>query len=63
MLRVAATIARVAIFEPKTDRARRTVPLSPGVVAMLRKRRATQKADLRTPEISDRSPVWCSPPS
>jgi integrase len=48
VLRVAATIARVAgrlvITEPKTDRARRTVPLSPAVVAMLRRQRTEQKA-------------------
>ena len=48
-LKVAATIARVnralTITEPKTARSRRTVPLSPAVVAMLRKHRATQKAD------------------
>jgi integrase len=48
-LRVAATIGRVnralTITEPKTARSRRTVPLSPGVVAMLRKHRANQKAD------------------
>ena len=29
--------------EPKTDRSRRTVPLSPAVVAMLRKHRTEQK--------------------
>ena len=38
-LKVAATLARVngrlTITEPKTDRARRTIPLSPAVVAML----------------------------
>lgn len=48
-LKVAATIAQVnhalTITEPKTARSRRTVPLSPAVVAMLRKHRATQKAD------------------
>jgi integrase len=48
-LRVAATIGRVnralTITEPKTARSRRTVPLSPGIVAMLRKHRANQKAD------------------
>jgi integrase len=48
-LKVAATIARVnhalTITEPKTARSRRTVPLSPAVVAMLRKHRATQKAE------------------
>jgi integrase len=48
-LKVAATIAgvnhRLSITEPKTARSRRPVPLSPAVVAMLRKHRATQKAD------------------
>jgi integrase len=48
-LKVAATIARVnhalIISEPKTARSRRTVPLSPAVVAMLRRHRAGQKAD------------------
>jgi integrase len=47
-LKVAATIARVngrlTITEPKTDRARRTIPLSPAVVAMLRRHRTEQKA-------------------
>lgn len=49
VLRVAATISRVAgrlvITEPKTTRSRRTVPLSPAVVAMLRKHKAAQAAD------------------
>jgi len=48
-LKVAATLGRVGdrlvISEPKTDRARRTVPLSPSVVAMLRKHRTAQKAE------------------
>ncbi|MDO3636014.1 tyrosine-type recombinase/integrase [Mycolicibacterium arseniciresistens] len=48
-LRVAATIGRVGnrlvISEPKTARSRRTVPLSPAVVAMLGKHRTAQKAD------------------
>ena len=48
-LRVAATIGRIGdrlvITEPKTDRARRTVPLSPAVVAMLRRHRTEQKAE------------------
>jgi integrase len=48
-LRVAATLSRIGdrllITEPKTDRSRRTVPLSPAVVAMLRKHRITQKED------------------
>ena len=49
VLRVTATMARVAgrlvISEPKTARARRTVPLSPTVVALLRKHRTEQKAE------------------
>jgi hypothetical protein len=49
VVRVAATISRVAgrlvITEPKTDRSRRPVPLSPVVVAMLRKHRASQAAE------------------
>jgi integrase len=48
-LKVAATIARVnhalTITEPKTVRSRRTVPLSPAVVAMLRRHRTEQKAE------------------
>ena len=49
VLWVAATIARVAgrlvISEPKTGRSRRTVPLNPAVVAMLRRHRTEQKAE------------------
>jgi integrase len=49
LAKVAATIARVGgrlvISEPKTARSRRTVPLSPGVSAMLRKHRTAQKQD------------------
>ncbi len=48
-LKVVATIGRVnhrlVITEPKTARSRRTVPLSPGVVSMLRKQRTEQKAE------------------
>jgi integrase len=48
-LKVRKTLGRVGnelVFsEPKTDRSRRTVPLSPGVVAMLRKHRTEQKAE------------------
>jgi integrase len=48
-LKVTATISRVdgvlLISEPKTDRSRRTVPLSPAVVAMLRKHKTAQTAD------------------
>lgn len=44
----AATLGRIGnrlvISEPKTDRSRRSVPLSPAVVAMLRKHRAAQAA-------------------
>ncbi|VEG55662.1 phage integrase family protein [Mycolicibacterium aurum] len=49
MLRVAATISRVGgrlvITEPKTVRSRRTVPLNPAVVSMLRKHKARQAAE------------------
>jgi integrase len=49
MVRVAATIMRIngrlVVSEPKTDRARRVVPLAPAVVAMLRRYRTTQKED------------------
>jgi hypothetical protein len=36
---------RLVVSEPKTDRSRRTVPLSAAVVAMLRKHRTDQKAE------------------
>ncbi|CAN5150717.1 site-specific integrase [soil metagenome] len=48
-LKVRSTLGRVgkalAFSEPKTDRSRRTVPLSPAVVAMLRKHKAAQAAE------------------
>ena len=48
-LRVAATITRIegrlVISEPKTPRARRVVPLSASMVAMLRKHRTEQLAE------------------
>ena len=48
-LKVRKTLGRVdgelVFSEPKTDRSRRTVPLSPAVVAMLRKHRTEQKAE------------------
>lgn len=48
-LKVAATIGRVgkrlAISEPKTARSRRTVPLNPAVVALLRRHKIVQKED------------------
>jgi integrase len=48
-LKVTATLGRISdrlvITEPKTARSRRTVPLSPAVVAMLRKHRTEQKAE------------------
>jgi integrase len=48
-LKVAATLARVngrlTITEPKTDRARRTIPLSAAVVAMLKRHKAAQAAE------------------
>jgi hypothetical protein len=49
MLRVAATLGRIGdrlvISEPKTDRFRRPVPFNAGVVAMMRKHCANQKAE------------------
>jgi len=48
-LKVRKTVGRVGkalVFsEPKTKRSRRTVPLSPAVVALLRKHRAAQAAE------------------
>ncbi|WP_099024713.1 tyrosine-type recombinase/integrase [Mycolicibacterium palauense] len=48
-LKVAATLGRIndrlVMTEPKTARSRRTVPLSPAVVALLRKHKATQAAE------------------
>jgi integrase len=48
-LKVRQTVSRVegklVFSEPKTERSRRTVPLSPAVVAMLRKHRTDQKAE------------------
>jgi integrase len=48
-LKVRRTLSRVGselVFsEPKTDRSRRMVPLSPAVVAMLRRHRTEQKAE------------------
>jgi integrase len=62
-LKVAATIDRVnralTITEPKTARSRRTVPLSPAVVAMLRKHRTEQMAE-RLRAISGGTRGWCS---
>lgn len=49
VLRVRGTLARVggqlAVSPPKTDRSRRTLRLSPGVVAMLKAHRKAQAAD------------------
>lgn len=48
-LKVTATIGRIGgqlvISAPKTERSRRTVPLSPAVVELLRKHRAAQAAE------------------
>jgi integrase len=48
-LKVRQTVSRIdrqlVFSEPKTDRSRRTVPLSPAVVAMLRRHRKTQAAE------------------
>ena len=49
VLKVVATLNRVqgklVCSEPKTPRARRTVPLTPAMVALLRKHKATQAAE------------------
>jgi len=49
LLKVAATIGRIGgqlvVSEPKTARSRRTVPLAPAVVEVLRKHKATQAAE------------------
>ncbi len=49
MLMVRGTLGRVGgklvITEPKTDRSRRKVPISPPLVAMLRAHRATQEVE------------------
>jgi integrase len=48
-LKVAATLGRIGdrlvLSEPKTARSRRTVPLSPAAVALLRKHKAAQAAE------------------
>jgi integrase len=48
-LKVRKTLGRIGdrlvISEPKSERARRTVPLSPAIVAMLRKHKAAQAAE------------------
>lgn len=48
-LKVAATLGRIGdrlvVSEPKTERARRAVPLSPAVVALLRRHKASQAAE------------------
>jgi integrase len=49
ILTVVATLgrfgARLVISEPKTDRSRRTVPLNPAIVTLLRRHKATQAAE------------------
>ncbi len=49
VLRVCSTVMRIGkrlvITEPKSAKARRTIPLSPGVVTLLRKHRTAQKAE------------------
>jgi integrase len=51
LLRVVATIGRIdgalIISEPKTERSRRTVPLSPAAVSLLSSHRAMQDAERR----------------
>ncbi|WP_046321311.1 site-specific integrase [Mycobacterium sp. UM_Kg1] len=48
-LKVTATLVRngnrLVLSEPKSERSRRTVPISPAVVALLRRQRATQAAE------------------
>lgn len=49
-LKVAGTLGRIGkrglvITQPKTDRSRRTVPLNPAMVTLLRKHRASQAAE------------------
>jgi integrase len=65
-LRVAATTARVGkrlvTSTPKTERARRTVPLSPAVVAMLKKHKRQQAEErLRAANVwEDHGLVFCT---
>lgn len=48
-LRVRGTLSRVGkqkiVTEPKTEKSRRTLPLSPAMVALLRRHRASQRVD------------------
>ena len=48
-LRVRGTLSRVGkqkiVTEPKTEKSRRTLPLSPAMVALLKRHRASQRAD------------------
>lgn len=63
-LKVASTIGRIGgqlvISAPKTERSRRTVPLSPAVVEMLRKHEAAQPPKGFVQAISGRTAAWCS---
>lgn len=49
MLRVRGTLSRVGkkmiVTEPKTEKSRRTLPLSPAMVALLKRHRAAQRAE------------------
>jgi integrase len=54
------TGGRLVFSEPKTERSRRTLPLSPAMVAMLRRHKTAQNAErLRAGEPIR---VWCSAP-
>ena len=59
-LKVRKTVGRVGkelvTSEPKTDRSRRTVPLSPAVVALLKKQRQLRQRRNFAPVTSGRSP-------
>lgn len=63
-LKVAATIGRIGgqlvISAPKTERSRRIIPLSPAVVALLRKHRATQAAEKLRAGNQWQEAAWCS---
>ena len=66
-MRIAATMSRVdgqlVTTEPKTERSRRTVPLSRALVAVLKQNRKTQLEERLRAETSGATAVWCSPPS
>jgi integrase len=66
LLRVTATVGRIdgalVVSAPKTARSRRTVPLDPAVVAMLRRHRTEQKTErLAASEWTDHGLVFTTP--